>query len=209
MARYTGAVCRLCRREGTKLFLKGAKCASDRCPLEKRNFPPGMHGKDRKAKIVGYGLQLHEKQKAKRIYFTLEGQFREYYEKANRASGVTGDLLIQQLERRLDNVAYRLGFAISRRQARQIVRHGHIQVNGRKVNIPSYQVNAGDEIALREPAKKMLIVEQAAQYAAANPVPTWLEVNYENLSGRVLSLPKRKDIALPINEQLIVELYSK
>ncbi len=209
MARYTGAVCRLCRREGTKLFLKGTKCASDRCPLEKRNFPPGMHGKDRKAKIVGYGLQLHEKQKAKRIYFTLEGQFREYYEKANRASGVTGDLLIQQLERRLDNVAYRLGFAISRRQARQIVRHGHIQVNGRKVNIPSYQVNAGDEIALREPAKKMLIVEQAAQYAAANPVPTWLEVNYENLSGRVLSLPKRKDIALPINEQLIVELYSK
>jgi small subunit ribosomal protein S4 len=209
MARYTGAVCRLCRREGTKLFLKGTKCASDRCPLEKRNFPPGMHGKDRKAKIVGYGLQLHEKQKAKRIYFTLEGQFREYYEKANRASGVTGDLLIQQLERRLDNVAYRLGFAISRRQARQIVRHGHIQVNGRKVNIPSYQVNAGDEIALREPAKKMIIVEQAAQYAAANPMPTWLEVNYENLSGRVLSLPKRKDIALPINEQLIVELYSK
>ena len=209
MARYTGAVCRLCRREGTKLFLKGTKCASDRCPLEKRNFAPGQHGKDRKAKIVGYGLQLHEKQKAKRIYFTLEGQFREYYEKANRASGVTGDLLIQQLERRLDNVAYRLGFAISRRQARQIVRHGHIQVNGRKVNIPSFQVNAGDEIALRDAAKKMVIVEQAAQYAAANPVPAWLEVNYENLSGRVLSLPKRKDIALPINEQLIVELYSK
>jgi len=209
MARYTGAVCRLCRREGTKLFLKGTKCATDRCPLEKRNFAPGQHGKDRKAKIVGYGLQLHEKQKAKRIYFTLEGQFREYYEKANRASGVTGDLLIQQLERRLDNVAYRLGFAISRRQARQIVRHGHIQVNGRKVNIPSYQVNAGDEIALRDAAKKMVIVEQAAQYAAANPVPAWLEVNYENLSGRVLSLPKRKDIALPINEQLIVELYSK
>ena len=209
MARYTGAVCRLCRREGTKLFLKGTKCMSDRCPIEKRNFPPGQHGKDRKAKIVGYGLQLHEKQKAKRIYFTLEGQFREYYEKANRASGVTGDLLIQQLERRLDNVAYRLGFAISRRQARQIVRHGHIQVNGRKVNIPSYQVNAGDEIALRDAAKKMIIVEQATQFAAANPIPVWLEVNYENLSGRVLSLPKRKDVALPINEQLIVELYSK
>ena len=130
MARYTGAVCRLCRREGTKLFLKGTKCTSDRCPLEKRNFPPGQHGKDRKAKIVGYGLQLHEKQKAKRMYFTLEGQFREYYEKANRATGVTGELLIQQLERRLDNVAYRLGFAISRRQARQVVRHGHVQVNG-------------------------------------------------------------------------------
>jgi small subunit ribosomal protein S4 len=209
MARYTGAVCRLCRREGTKLFLKGTKCTSDRCPIEKRNFPPGQHGKDRKAKIVGYGLQLHEKQKAKRIYFTLEGQFREYYEKASRSQGVTGELLIQQLERRLDNVAYRLGFAISRRQARQIVRHGHIQVNGRKVNIPSYQVNAGDEIALRDAAKKMTIVEQATQFAASNPIPAWLEVNYENLSGRVLTLPKRKDVALPINEQLIVELYSK
>jgi small subunit ribosomal protein S4 len=209
MARYTGAVCRLCRREGTKLFLKGTKCTSDRCPIEKRNFPPGQHGKDRKAKIVGYGLQLHEKQKAKRIYFTLEGQFREYYEKANRATGVTGELLIQQLERRLDNVAYRLGFAISRRQARQIVRHGHIQVNGRKVNIPSYQVNAGDEIALRDAAKKLVIVEQATQFASANPIPAWLEVNYENLSGRVLTLPKRKDVNLPINEQLIVELYSK
>jgi small subunit ribosomal protein S4 len=209
MARYTGAVCRLCRREGTKLFLKGTKCTSDRCPLEKRNFPPGMHGKDRKAKIVGYGLQLHEKQKAKRMYFTLEGQFREYYEKANRATGVTGELLIQQLERRLDNVAFRLGFAISRRQARQVVRHGHVTVNGRKVNIPSYQVNAGDEIAIRESAKKLLIVEQGAQFAAQSPMPTWLEMNFETLTGRVLTLPKRKDVNLPINEQLIVELYSK
>jgi len=209
MARYTGAVCRLCRREGTKLFLKGTKCTSDRCPLEKRNFPPGMHGKDRKAKIVGYGLQLHEKQKAKRMYFTLEGQFREYYEKANRAAGVIGELLIQQLERRLDNVAFRLGFAISRRQARQVVRHGHVSVNGRKVNIPSYQVNAGDEIAIRESAKKLLIVEQGAQNAAQSPMPAWLEMNFETLTGRVLSLPKRKDISLPINEQLIVELYSK
>jgi small subunit ribosomal protein S4 len=209
MARYTGAVCRLCRREGTKLFLKGTKCTSDRCPIEKRNFPPGQHGKDRKAKIVGYGLQLHEKQKAKRMYFTLESQFREYYEKASRNPGITGELLIQQLERRLDNVAYRLGFAISRRQARQVVRHGHIQVNGRKVNIPSYQVNAGDEIAIRDAAKKMVILEQATQFAAANPIPTWLEVNFENLSGRVLTLPKRKDVNLPINEQLIVELYSK
>ena len=209
MARYTGAVCRLCRREGTKLFLKGTKCTSDRCPLEKRNFAPGMHGKDRKAKIVGYGLQLHEKQKAKRMYFTLEGQFREYFEKANRAAGVTGELLIQQLERRLDNVAFRLGFAISRRQARQVVRHGHVTVNGRKVNIPSYQVNAGDEIAIRENAKKLLIVEQGAQFAAQSPVPTWLEMNFDTLTGRVLALPKRKDINLPINEQLIVELYSK
>jgi small subunit ribosomal protein S4 len=209
MARYTGAVCRLCRREGTKLFLKGTKCTSDRCPIEKRNFPPGQHGKDRKAKIVGYGLQLHEKQKAKRMYFTLESQFRAYYEKASRTPGITGELLIQQLERRLDNVAYRLGFAISRRQARQIVRHGHVQVNGRKVNIPSYQVNAGDEIAVREGAKKMVIVEQGTQFAASNPVPTWLEANFQNMSGRVLTLPKRKDVNLPINEQLIVELYSK
>jgi small subunit ribosomal protein S4 len=209
MARYTGPVCRLCRREGTKLFLKGTKCTSDRCPIEKRNFPPGQHGKDRKAKIVGYGLQLHEKQKAKRMYFTLEGQFRQYYEKASRTPGITGELLIQQLERRLDNVAFRLGFAISRRQARQVVRHGHVTVNGRKVNIPSYQVNAGDEIAVRPEAKKMVIVEQATQYAAANPVPVWLEANFENMSGRVLTLPKRKDVNLPINEQLIVELYSK
>src|SRR5881398_3281824 len=133
-----------------KLFLKGAKCFSDKCPVEKRNFAPGQHGKDRKAKIVGYGLQLREKQKAKRIYFTQEGQFRNYYEKATRSKGVTGELLLQQLERRLDNVVYRLGFATSRRQSRQLVRHGHIQVNGRKVDIPSYQTKAGDEIAVRE-----------------------------------------------------------
>ncbi|MGH9607435.1 MAG: 30S ribosomal protein S4 [Terracidiphilus sp.] len=209
MARYTGAVCRLCRREGTKLFLKGTKCMSDRCPIEKRNFPPGQHGKDRKAKIVGYGLQLHEKQKAKRMYFTLEGQFRQYYEKASRSTGVTGELLIQQLERRLDNVDFRLGFAIARRQARQVVRHGHVEVNGRKVNIPSYQVGVGDTVAIRDNAKKLLIVEQGAQFAAQNPLPTWLEMNFETLTGRVLTLPRRKDVNLPINEQLIVELYSK
>src|ERR1700757_1892060 len=210
MARYTGPVCRLCRRDGTKLFLKGAKCFSEKCPVEKRNFPPGQHGQSKKVKkLVGYGLQLREKQKAKRIYFTLEGQFRAYYEKASRTPGVTGELLLQQLERRLDNVAFRLGFAISRRQARQIVRHGHVEVNGRKVNIPSYQVNVGDEIAIRESAKKQIIIEQGTQYAAQNPVPVWLEANFENLSGRVLTLPKRKDVNLPVNEQLIVELYSK
>jgi small subunit ribosomal protein S4 len=209
MARYTGAVCRLCRREGTKLFLKGTKCTSDRCPLEKRNFAPGQHGKDRKTKVVGYGLQLREKQKAKRIYFTLEGQFRAYYEKASRATGVTGELLVQQLERRLDNVAFRLGFAISRRQARQVVRHGHVLVNGKKVNIPSYQVNVGDVVSVREDAKKHVIIEQGAQYASQNPVPTWLEVDFANLSGRILSMPERKDVNLPVNEQLIVELYSK
>jgi small subunit ribosomal protein S4 len=209
MARYTGAVCRLCRREGTKLFLKGTKCTSDRCPIEKRNFAPGQHGKDRKTKVVGYGLQLREKQKAKRIYFTLEGQFRAYYEKASRATGVTGDLLVQQLERRLDNGAFRLGFAISRRQARQVVRHGHVQVNGKKVNIPSYQVNVGDVISIREGAKKHVIIEQGAQYAAQNPVPSWLEADFANLSGRIVSMPERKDVNLPVNEQLIVELYSK
>jgi small subunit ribosomal protein S4 len=155
VARYTGPVCRLCRREGMKLFLKGTKCFSEKCPIEQRNFAPGQHGRDRKPKIVGYGLQLREKQKAKRIYFTLESQFRAYYEKASRAQGVTGELLLQQLERRLDNVAFRLGFASSRRQARQIVRHGHVEVNGRKVNIPSFQVSVGDEIKIREGSKKL------------------------------------------------------
>ena len=159
LARYTGAVCRLCRREGMKLFLKGAKCFTDKCAIEKRNFAPGQHGRDRKAKIVGYGLQLREKQKAKRIYFALEGQFRAYYEKASRTPGVTGELLLQQLERRLDNVAFRLGFASSRRQARQIVRHGHVEVNGRKVNIPSFQVGVGDEIKIRPNSQKLTVVE--------------------------------------------------
>ena len=192
-----------------KLFLKGPKCFTDKCPVEKRNFAPGQHGKDRKAKVVGYGLQLREKQKTKRIYFTLENQFRNYFEKAARKPGVTGELLLQQLERRLDNVVFRLGFAISRRQARQIVRHGHIDVNGRRVNIPSYQVNAGDEIQVREKARKFTVVEGARDYASHQPVANWLEVDRDNLKGRVLNLPKREDINLPVNEQLIVELYSK
>ena len=209
MARYTGPVCRLCRRDGTKLFLKGTKCLSDRCPLEKRNFPPGQHGQSRKAKIVGFGLQLREKQKAKRIYFTLETQFRAYYEKANRTTGVTGELLIQQLERRLDNVAYRLGFAISRRQARQVVRHGHVEVNGRKVNIPSFQVSIGDTISVREVAKKLVTIEASRDYAAQNAAPSWLQIDFANLTGKVIALPKREDVNLPVNEQLIVELYSK
>jgi small subunit ribosomal protein S4 len=152
---------------------------------------------------------LHEKQKAKRIYFTLEGQFREYYEKANRSTGVTGEILIQQLERRLDSVVFRLGFAISRRQSRQIVRHGHITVNGKKVNIPSYQTKVGDEIAVLEASKKLIIIEQGVQSAAQNPVPAWLQANFETMSGRILSLPRRDDVNLPVNEQLIVELYSK
>jgi small subunit ribosomal protein S4 len=209
MARYTGAVCRLCRRDGTKLFLKGAKCFTEKCPVEKRNFPPGQHGQTRKAKIVGYGLQLREKQKAKRIYFTLESQFRSYYEKASRRQGVTGELLLQQLETRLDNVAFRLGFAQSRRQARQLVRHGHVAVNGRKVNIPSYQLKVGDEIAIREGSKKLTVLESARQLASGQTPAAWLQIDAENLSGKVLALPKREDINLPVNEQLIVELYSK
>jgi small subunit ribosomal protein S4 len=192
-----------------KLFLKGAKCFSDKCPIENRNFAPGQHGKDRKAKIVGYGLQLREKQKAKRIYFTNEGQFRNYYEKASRTRGVTGEVLLQQLERRLDNVVYRLGLATSRRQSRQIVRHGHIQVNGRKVDIPSYQVKAGDEIAVREASKKVPIIAAALEYSSHQPTPNWLEIDRENMKGRVTAVPKREDVNLPVNEQLIVELYSK
>jgi small subunit ribosomal protein S4 len=192
-----------------KLFLKGAKCFSEKCPIEKRNFAPGQHGKDRKAKIVGYGLQLREKQKTKRIYFTLERQFRNYFERAVRSQGVTGEALLQQLERRLDNVVYRFGFAVARRQARQLVRHGHIQVNGRKVNIPSYQVAPGEEVAIRERSRKLPIVEQIREQTAHQLVPVWLEVDRENFKGRVLALPKREDINLPVNEQLIVELYSK
>jgi len=209
LARYTDAVCRLCRREGMKLFLKGPKCFSDKCPIEKRNFAPGQHGKDRKAKIVGYGLQLREKQKTKRIYFTQEGQFRNYFEKAARTKGVTGEMLLQQLERRLDNIVYRLGFGISRRQARQLVRHGHIQVDGRKVNIPSYQVSVGEEIAVREGSRKLPILETAKEFASHQHAPTWLEIDRDNYKGRVTSLPKRDEIQLPVNEQLIVELYSK
>ena len=209
MARYKDAVCRLCRREGMKLFLKGTKCFSDKCPVEKRNFPPGQHGKDRKPKIVGYGLQLREKQKAKRIYFTQEGQFRNYFEKAARTKGVTGELLLQQLERRLDNIVYRLGFASSRRQARQLVRHGHVHVDGRKVNIPSYEVDIGEEIAIRESSRKLPILEQAKDFASHQNAPNWLNIDRDNYQGRVVALPKREDIQLPVNEQLIVELYSK
>ena len=209
MARYKDAVCRLCRREGMKLFLKGPKCFTDKCPIEKRNFAPGQHGKDRKAKIVGYGLQLREKQKAKRMYFTQEGQFRNYFEKAARSKGVTGELLLQQLERRLDTVVYRVGFGVSRRQARQLVRHGHVSVNGRKVDIPSFQCSVGDEVTIREASRKLPLLEQAKEFAAHGNPPTWLEIDRDNYRGKVLALPKREDIQLPVNEQLIVELYSK
>jgi small subunit ribosomal protein S4 len=192
-----------------KLFLKGAKCFSDKCPIEKRNFAPGQHGKDRKAKVVGYGLQLREKQKTKRIYFTQERQFRNYFEKASRSSGVTGEALLQQLETRLDNVVYRAGFAISRRQARQLVRHGHVHVNGHKVNIPSYSVKAGDEVAIRERSRKLPVVEQAREFTSHQTPPSWMSIDRDNLTARIGSVPKRDEIQLPVNEQLIVELYSK
>src|SRR5438105_7485267 len=196
MARIRGAVCRLCRREGMKLFLKGPKCFSDKCPIEKRNFAPGQHGKDRKTKIVGYGLQLREKQKTKRIYFTQERQFRTYFETAARSQGVTGERLLQQLETRLDNIVYRLGFAMSRRQARQFVRHGHIQVNGRKVNVPSFQVPPKAEIALREASRNLPAVQQAKEFAGHAPVPSWFQVDREGMKGRILALPKRDEINL-------------
>jgi small subunit ribosomal protein S4 len=192
-----------------KLFLKGPKCFTDKCAIEKRNFAPGQHGKDRKAKIVGYGLQLREKQKAKRIYFTQEGQFRNYFEKAATTKGVTGEVLLQQLERRLDNVVYRMGLAVARRQARQLVRHGHIAVNGRKVNIPSFQVSVNDEITVRERSRKLVVIEGAKEFASHQTAPNWLQIDRDNYTARVTALPKREDINLPVNEQLIVELYSK
>ena len=210
MARYTGPVCRMCRRDAVKLFLKGSKCFTDKCPVEKRNFPPGQHGQSKKQKkVVGYGLQLREKQKAKRIYFTLETQFRAYYEVAQHKTGVTGDLLLQQLETRLDNVCYRLGFAISRRQARQVVRHGHVSVNGRKVNIPSFQCKVGDVIAIREKSKEMPILETAKDFISGQTRVRWIDANPDGLSGKLIALPQREDIQLPVNEQQIVELYSK
>ena len=184
MARYTDPVCRLCRREGMKLFLKGTKCFSDKCPIEKRNFAPGQHGKDRKAKIVGYGLQLREKQKAKRMYFTQEGQFRNYFEKAARSKGVTGELLLQQLERRLDNVVFRMGFGMSRRQARQLVRHGHVHVNGRKVNIPSYQVSVGEEIAIREKQPEAADSRTGQGIRQPRHAPSWLEIDRDNYKAQ-------------------------
>ncbi len=210
MARYTGPVCRLCRRDGLKLFLKGEKCFSGKCPVEKRNFAPGQHGKDRRPKkVVGYALQLREKQKTRRIYGVLEAQFRGYFERAARQPGITGELLIRQLETRLDNVVFRCGFATSRAQARQLVRHGHIQVNGRKVNIPSFQVKPGVTLAVREAARKFVPVLHARDMASHQGLPGWLEVDRDQFSGRVLSLPSREDAGLPVQEHMIVELYSK
>jgi small subunit ribosomal protein S4 len=193
-----------------KLFLKGERCHSEKCAIEKRNFVPGQHGKDRKAKLVGYGLQLREKQKARRIYGVLETQFRNTFEKAALQKGITGENLLGSLERRLDSVIYRMGFGTSRAQARQIVRHGHIQVNGRKVNIPSFQVKIGDEVAVREPSRNNPSILSARDATAHAPSPGWMDVDREQLKGRITSLPKRDELVqIQMNEQLIVELYSK
>jgi small subunit ribosomal protein S4 len=193
-----------------KLYLKGERCHSEKCAIEKRNFPPGQHGKDRKPKIIGYGLQLREKQKVRRIYGVLEAQFRGTFEKASRQKGITGENLLGNLERRLDNVIYRMGLGTSRAQARQVVRHGHIQVNGRKVNIPSYVVRKDDVIEVREGSRQNPTILSARDTTAHTPVPNWLEVDRENLKGRVLGNPQRTELVqIQINEQQIVELYSK
>ncbi|SHE71781.1 30S ribosomal protein S4 [Caloramator proteoclasticus] len=206
MARYSGPSCKLCRREGVKLYLKGDRCYSDKCALARRPYAPGQHGHNKK-KLTNYGVQLREKQKAKRIYGVLESQFRKYYEEADRLKGITGENLLRLLELRLDNVIFRLGFASSRAEARQLVRHGHFTVNGKKVNIPSYQVRVNDEIAVREKSKSSEKIKALMQ--VETNVPKWLTVDKENMVGRVVSLPQREDIDIPVNETLIVELYSK
>ena len=209
MARYIGPVCRLCRREGMKLFLKGERCYTEKCAIEKRNFAPGQHGKTRKSKLAGYGVQLREKQKVKRIYGVLEDQFRRYFEQAERTRGITGETLLQLLERRLDNAVYRLGFATSRPQARQLVRHGHFQVNGKKVDIPSYSVKPGDVIAVRERSQKTPSIVHAIEEVKGRGIPEWLQFDAEAMSAKVSSIPTREQINLPVQESLIVELYSK
>ena len=210
MARYIGPVCRQCRREGMKLYLKGERCHTEKCAIEKRNFPPGQHGKDRRPKIMGYGLQLREKQKVRRVYGMGEVQFRNLFEKAARMKGITGENLLTLLERRLDNVIYRMGFGTSRAQGRQIVRHGHIQVNGRKVDIPSFTVRPNDSVEVRESSRKNSNILASRDATAHQPVPNWLEVDRENLKGKVLGMPKRDELVqIQINEQQIVELYSK
>ena len=207
MARYRDAKCRLCRREGMKLFLKGARCFTDKCAIERRNYPPGQHGLNR-GKLTAFGIQLREKQKAKRIYGVLETQFRRYFYAAEREKGITGENLLKHLERRLDNVVHRLGFAASRREGRQMVAHGHFEVNGRKVSVPSYLVRMGDVVRVR-PTSKMLARVDENVNAGRGQVPQWLELDANERKGVVRSFPLREDIQVPVSEQLIVELYSK
>ncbi|HEY7166704.1 MAG TPA: 30S ribosomal protein S4 [Candidatus Binatia bacterium] len=208
MARYTGSVCRLCRRENLKLFLKGERCYSDKCAIERRNYPPGQHGQGRQ-KFSEYSIQLREKQKVKRIYGLLENQFRRTFGRAARTKGITGEALLVLLERRLDNAVYRLGFASSRAEGRTMIRHGHILVNGKKVNVPSATVRAGDVVSVKEQSRQMGRVLMALEAAQRRGVPDWAELDRENFSGRIKILPTRSDITMPVNEKLIVELYSK
>lgn len=208
MARYTGPSCRLCRRENMELYLKGDRCYTDKCAIKRRNYPPGQHGQAR-VKISSYGVQLREKQKVRRIYGLLEKQFRSYFAEADRLKGVTGENLLSLLERRLDNVVYRLGFASSRIESRQLVRHGHFTINGRKVNIPSIQLKSGDVIELREKSKKVASINDSLEAVVRRGIPQWLELDRDNFKGMLKGLPVREDITTPIQEQLIVELYSK
>ncbi len=208
MARYRDSVCRLCRREELKLYLKGDRCYSDKCSADRRNYPPGQHT-HRRMKRSDYGVQLREKQKVKRIYGLMERQFRNYFKKAERQKGITGTNLLILLERRIDNMVFRLGFANSRSEARQLVKHGHFQVNGRKVDIPSYLVKPGDVIELRERSRKNAKISEAMESVVRRGVPGWLQLEKDHFHGRVLALPTREDLTMPIQEQLIVELYSK
>ena len=208
MARYTGAVCKLCRREGKKLFLKGERCYTGKCAIERRAYAPGQHGQSRK-KATEYGLQLRAKQQAKRYYGIQEGQFYKYFLMAERKQGVTGENLLRICESRLDNVVYLLGWANSRAEARQLVTHGHYKVNGKKVNVPSYLLKAGDEIAIKDKSKESTKIQATVEAIASKPVPAWLDRNAEALTGKVLALPTREQIMVPVEEHLIVELYSK
>ncbi|MGH7822898.1 MAG: 30S ribosomal protein S4 [Candidatus Binatia bacterium] len=208
MARYVDSVCRLCRREGLKLFLKGERCYTDKCAIERRNYPPGDHGQAR-TKFSEYAIQLREKQKLRRIYGVLEKQFRRYFRGAERSRGITGETLLITLERRLDNMVYRMGFANSRAEGRQLVRHGHCAVNGRKVNIPSYLVKIGDVVTIRESSRQMVRVTEALEASQRRGIPDWLEVDRQSFTGRVKAMPARADLTMPINEKLVVELYSK
>lgn len=208
MARYTGAVCKLCRREGSKLYLKGDRCYTDKCAVGRRTYAPGQHGQSKK-KLSNYGVQLREKQKVRRIYGILEKQFRAYFEEAERIKGVTGENLLRLLETRFDNVVYRMGFGESRAEARQLVRHGHFTVNGKKVNIPSYQIKVNDLIAVKATSKASEKLKELAENSASKTAPQWLSINPEMMEARVISLPTREDIDIPIEEHLIVELYSR
>ena len=209
MARYTGAVCRLCRRENIKLFLKGDRCYSDKCAFDRRSYPPGQHGQRRGRKISDYGIQLREKQKVKRLYGLSEKQFYLFFKRANREKGVTGTNILVALERRLDNIVYRLGFVNSRTQGRHFVRHGHFLVNGKRVNIPSYLINIGDKIEIRDKSRKIQIFDDAVNAVVRRGIPQWLELDKENMKGSVSAFPIREDITTPMQEQLIVELYTK